>query len=243
MLQDNQSENEPVKVARTLKERIMKMLILCSILIMASISAAFAQGPQEKLPAGVFFVSEKAEDIIDLLVKKDWSGAQRLVTEISRHQEEIEQEMRRQKLPESTSDLFGYLVYRLEDVSGQKQQPILAALTANQITALLIDLQRFYFQKTPLEIARLDYLGREIVLLAQVPNTYGLLGRRIAELAETWDKFKPASQAQKAPKGEEVAAQVDQVIAALKRETTKDQIIKSGKTILDLVDKLEALYK
>ena len=67
---------------------------------------------------------------------------------------------------------------------------MLAALTANQITALLIDLQRFYFQKTPLEIARLDYLGREIVLLAQVPNTYGLLGRRISELAETWDRFK-----------------------------------------------------
>jgi hypothetical protein len=221
----------------------MKRLVLLSVLIMASGSAALAQSPQEKLPAGVFFVSEKTGDIIDLFVNKDWTGAQRLITEISRQQEEVEREMRRQQLPDATVDLFGYLVYRLEDLSSQKQQPIVAALTANQITALLIDLQRFYFQKTPLEIARLDYLGREIVLLAQVPSTYGLLGRRISELAETWDRFKPAVQGQKAPKGKEVAAQVDQVISALKRGTTKEQIIKTGKTILDLVDRLEALYK
>ena len=221
----------------------MKRLVLFCVLIMASGSAAFAQSSQEKLPAGIFIVSEKAEDIIDLYVKKDWSGAQRLVTEISQQQEEVEREMRRQKLPDATIDLFGYLMYRLQDLSRQKAQPILAALAANQITAVLIDLQRFYFQKTPLEIARLDYLGREIVLLAQVPNTYGLLGSRISELAETWDRFKPAIQAQKAPKGEEVAAQVDQVIAALKRATAKEHVIKSGKTILDLVDRLEALYK
>jgi hypothetical protein len=221
----------------------MKRLVLLSVLIMASGSAALAQSPQEKLPAGVFFVSEKAEDIIDLFLNKDWTGAQRLITEISRQQEEVEREMRRQQLPDATVDLFGYLVYRLEDLSSQKQQPVVAALIANQITALLIDLQRFYFQKTPLEIARLDYLGREIVLLAQVPSTYGLLGRRISELAENWDRFKPDVQGQKAPKGKEVAAQVDQVIAALKRGTTKEQIIKTGKTILDLVDRLAAQYK
>jgi hypothetical protein len=221
----------------------MKRIVLLCLLIVASGSAALAQNTQEKLPAGVFFVSEKTEDIIDLYVKKDWIGAQGLVTEISHHQEEVEREMRRQHLPDATSDLFGYLMYRLQDISREKQQPITAALTANQITALLIDLQRFYFQKTPLEIARLDYLGREVVLLAQVPNTYGLLGRRISELAETWDRFKPDSQALKAPKGEEVAAHVDQVVAALKRGTSKDQLVKSGKTILDLVDRLEALYK
>ncbi len=221
----------------------MKRLVLLYVLIMAFGSAALAQGPQEKLPAGVFFVSEKAEDIIDLYAKKDWTGAQRLITEISRQQEEVEREMRRQQLPDATVDLFGYLVYRLEDLSSQKQQPIVAALTANQITALLIDLQRFYFQKTPLEIARLDYLGREIVLLAQVPSTYGLLGRRISKLAEIWEGFKPAIQAQKAPKGKEVAVQVDQVIGALKRETIKEQIVKTGKIILDLVDRMEALYR
>jgi hypothetical protein len=221
----------------------MKRLILFWVLLLAFGSAAFAQNSQEKLPAAVFFVSEKAEDVIDLFMKKNWAGAQGLVTEISQQQEEIEREMHRQNLPESASDLFGYLIYRLVDLSNQKQQPLLAALTANQITALLIDLERFYYQKTPLEIARLDYLGREIVLLAQAANTYGLLSRRIAELAETWEKFKPASEPLKAPKGKEVAAQMDQLVAALKRAASKEQVVKSGNFILDLVDRLEAFYK
>jgi hypothetical protein len=90
----------------------------------------------------------------------------------------------------------------LRDISNERKQPILAALSANQITALLIDLHSFYAQTTPLDIARMDYLGREIILLAQVQNNYGLLGRRISELAGIWDKFKPAIQAMKAPKRE-----------------------------------------
>jgi hypothetical protein len=221
----------------------MKKPFLSYLLIVVLCSVAFAQSPLEKVPEGVFFVTEKAEDLIDLYLKEDWTGAQRLVDKIAQHQEEVEQAMRRNQLPDSTIDLFGYFIYRLQTLSKEKQQPILAALSANQITALLIDLQRFYIQTTPLDIARVDYMGREIVLLAQVQINFGLLARRISELAGIWDKFKFTIQTLKAPKGEEVTSQVSQVIAALKSGETNSQIIKNGKHLLDLVDKLEALYK
>jgi hypothetical protein len=221
----------------------MKRLFLSCLLIVASCSVGFAQNPLEKIPEGVFFVTEQAENVIDLYLKKDWSGAQGIADGIVQHQGEVEQEIRRNKLPDSTIDLFSYLIYRLQDLTHEKKQPILAGLSANQITALLIDLHSFYAPKTPLDIARMDYLGREIVLLAQVQNNYGLLGRRISELAGIWDKFKPTIQSRKAPQGEEVASRVSQVITALRREETNSQMVINGKHILDLVDKMEALYK
>jgi hypothetical protein len=221
----------------------MKKLFLSILLIMASCSMGFAQSPQKKVPEWVFFVTEKAEDVIDLYLKKDWTAAYGLVDKIAQHQGEVENEMRRNQLPDSIIDLFSYLIYRLQDLSKERKNSIQAGLAANQITALLIDLQRFYAPTVPLEIARMDYLGREIVLLAQVQNNYGLLGRRISELAGLWNKFEPAIQAMKVPKGNEVALQVSQVITALRSGGTNSQIIKNGKNILDLVDKLEALYK
>lgn len=221
----------------------MRRVFLSCLLIVTSCLVGFAQSPREKVQEGVFFVAEKAEDVIDLYLKKDWTGAQGIVDKIAQHQGEVEQEMRRNQLPDSTIDLFSYLMFRLQDLSKERKNPIQAALAANQITALLIELQRFYAPKAPLEIARMDYLGRGIVLLAQVSSNYGLLDKRISELAGTWDKFKPAIQTKKIPKGEEVASQVTQVITALKSGGTNSQMIKNGKHILNLVDKLEALYK
>lgn len=224
-------------------KRLFLFCFLFCLLILASCSIVFAQSPQKKVPEGVFFVTEKAEDVIVLYLKKDWTGAHGIVEKIAQHQEEVEKEMHRNQLPDSTLDLFSYFLYQLQDLSKERKNPIQAALAANQITALLIELQRFYAQTAPLEIARMDYLGREIVLLAQVQNNYGLLGRRISELAGIWDKFNPAIQAMKVPKGKEVASQMDQVITTLRKGGTNSQIIKNGKHILDLVDKLEALYK
>lgn len=100
-------------------------------------------------------------------------------------------------------------------------------------SALLIDLQGFYAQTTPLRNFEDGLPGERNCFVGSSPNNYGLLGRRISELAGIWDKFRPTIQPRMAPKGDEVASQVSQVIIALK----------NGKDILDLVDRLEGLYK
>jgi hypothetical protein len=221
----------------------MKKLVFSSLLIMIWCILSLAQNHQTKLPESVFFISEKAEEVIDLYLKKDWTGAEKAVAGIAQHEEKVVQAFRHNQMPSSTADQFSYLIFQVQDLSKEKKNPILAALTANQITALLIDLQRFYATTMPLEIPRMDYLGREIVLLASVPNNFGLLERRIAELLETWDNLKPVIQAKQTPKAAEVASQVSQAITTLKSERTSSQFIKNGNHILDLIDKLEELYK
>jgi hypothetical protein len=221
----------------------MKRILLYWLALAALGTVVFAQSQPQQPPQGVVFVAEKAEDVIDLFLKQDWTAAAALVNNLSQHQEEIIQEMRKNKMPASSEDLWGYLLFELHNLITARRDPIQAALAANQVTALLIDLQRYYHQATPIEIAWMDYLGREVVLLSKVPKSYGLLKNRMAELAPIWEKLRPGVQARKGPQGPGVAAQVSQTVAALQKGGTNGQVAKDGQRILDLVDQLEALYK
>ena len=85
----------------------------------------------------------------------------------------------------------------------------------------------------------MDYLGREIVLLADVPDDFGLLARRVAQLEQTWNHVKPAVIKRN---GDKAAAEVDQVISAIKQKPSHQQLVKEANRILDLVDTLEGLF-
>jgi hypothetical protein len=221
----------------------MKKILLYWLALAALGTVVFAQSQPQQPPPGVVFVGEKAEDVIDLFLKQDWAAAAGLVNKISQHQGDMVQAMRQNKMPASSEDLWGYLVFELQNLTTARRDPIQAALAANQVTALFIDLQSYYRQAAPPEIAWMDYLGREVVLLSKVPNSYGLLKNRTAELAATWEKLKPGVQVRKGQQGPAVAAQVSQTVAALQKGGTNAQVAQDGQRILDLVDQLEALYK
>jgi hypothetical protein len=85
----------------------------------------------------------------------------------------------------------------------------------------------------------MDYLGREIVLLAQVSDDFGLLDRRIAQIEQTWNQVRPVVMKRS---GDKVAAEVDQVISAIKQKPSRQQLVKEANHILDLVDALEGLF-
>jgi hypothetical protein len=221
----------------------MKTIVFFLLALTALGSVGFAQDRPQKPPEAVVLAAEKAEDVIDLFLKKDWTAAAALVNQISQQQGDIVLEMRHNQLPVSSEDLLGYLVFELHNLSTARKAPVQAALAANQVTALLIDLESHYHQAAPVEIARMDYLGREVVLWSQVPNNYGLIKHRLAELAAAWEKLRPGIQALRAPQGAAVASQVSQVVAALQKGGAAAQMVKDANRLLDLVDRLEALYK
>ena len=217
----------------------MKTFFGSSLIFITLFTSAFAK-PSTPLPKNAHFVAEKAEDVIDYFLKGDWAGAQAIVDSMGMKEKSIVAILQDNQVSASSVDDFGYLMFRLKTLTLQKKEPIQAALVANQITNLLIDLHRHYAHQVPLQVARMDCLGREVVLLAQVSNDYGLLNRRIAEMDRVWKSLQKTILKKG---GEKVATHVDQVINEMQKGVSGQQMIKQGNTILDLVDELEALFK
>lgn len=210
------------------------------LIVLLLLIAPVVHGAENPLPKEVAVVGEKAEDVIDLLLKRNWAGAQPIIDAIVQNGPAVEKEMQQTHVPALMSYEFDYLVFRLQELTHERKQPIQAALVANQITAIMIDLEGFYAHSAPLEIAWMDYFGREIVLTAQVPNDYGILKKRISQLDQTWTALKPSILDHN---GKSVADSVDQVMTDLKKQPSQSQVVKDGNRILELVDQMEKLLK
>jgi hypothetical protein len=219
--------------------QIRNSLGIC-LLLLGFLIVSVANSEQNQLPKEVSLVTENAKNVIDLLLKKDWGGAQPLVESIVQNESRIEQEMQQNHFPPSVTYQYYYLVYRLQELLNDEKQPIQTALVANQIIAMMINLEALYAHLAPVQIAEMDYLGREIVLEAQVPNDYGLLKKRISQLEQTWNILRPSILDRN---GKNVADQIDPIITDLKKEPPNAQTVDDGNHILALVDKLENLFK
>lgn len=218
----------------------MKGLLAAGLLAAAVLVTGTSEGALKPLPEAAHVAAEKAEDVIDFFMKGDWKGAGPLVAEMARREADVERLMRENGMPASPVYEFGYLVFRLKELMARERQPIEAALVANQMTALLIDLEGHYARAVPLEVAWMDYLGREVVLLATLPEDHGLLGERVSELEGAWASIR---EAVKARKGLKTAAKLDRVMAGLKKGAPRAAMKEYGNRVLDLVDELEALFK
>ncbi|MEJ2637318.1 MAG: hypothetical protein P8184_18780, partial [Calditrichia bacterium] len=185
-------------------------------------------------------VEEKAEDMIDLYLANEWDNAQTMLDTIVSNQSKIMTDMQVNQMPPSTRYAFNYLVYRLQRLSADQSQPIQAGLAANEITSIMIDLAGYYVYVVPLEVSRMDYLGREIVMLAQVKDNYGLLNMRISQMQDNWNTLAAIIRSKK---GEKIAEQVDTDINRIRSEKAGPQMINDANDILNLVDEMEALFQ
>lgn len=214
------------------------VLIAVMLLLMAG-KFADAQEDKTPLPADLAYVAEKAEDIIDYYQGGEWTSALAIVDSMSAREESVEAELRADNLPSSSAYLFDYFLFELRELTRQQTQSLQAAITANQITALLIDAESHYAHRVPLEISWMDYLGREIVLLAQYPEDEMTLHHRIAEIEDTWTKIEADVNEHN---GSAVALEVDAEISKLLVTDSRPEMITDANRILELVDDLEKLY-
>jgi hypothetical protein len=188
----------------------------------------------------VFMVGEATEALIDDYLAGDWVDADAQVDSIVSKQSGVLDAMKAAGAPPGTRDLFSYLVFRLRDYTWNRAEPVQAALVANQITAQLIDLDRSKATAPQLATARMDYLGREVLLLSQVDDDRGLLARRIDELASTWNGVAPVI----VESGEgELVNRMDNRLQRLREQPAKTTIGEVANEILDLVDELEAVVR
>lgn len=217
--------------------------VLLGILATVVAGPALAQSAGGVVPGPVSYVAEKAEDAIDLYQKQDWADAKTIVDGIVQREDAVSEALARQHMPASSRYTFEYLVFRLQELTKRRSDPIQAALIANQMTALTGDLEARYPHTVPEQVGRMDYLGREIALLAAVPDSHGLTERRVTELAATWSQLRPAIVDRSPTTGDEIAVQVDHIVNALKKGGTNEQMATHARQILDFVDEIENLYQ
>lgn len=188
----------------------------------------------------VFTVGEATENLIDDYLAGNWVEADAQLDSILGKQSDVLDAMSDAGAPPATLDLFSYLLYRLGDLTWNRDDPLQAALTANQLTAQLIELDRGVVTDSKLATARMDYLGREVLLLSQVDDDRGLLSRRIDELTSTWSSVAPTI----VEAGEaELVDRMDGRLDRLRGHSPKATLAQVASDILDLVDELEAVVR
>jgi hypothetical protein len=218
----------------------MNRFLIISLMILGITRLGTAQPAPRPLPAEIYFVAEKAEDVIDFYLQNNWAAAQVLVDSISATPVTLESYFRENRMPRMVPDLFDYLIFKLSLLTGEQKDPLQAALVANQITRLMIELEGNYVHSAPMQVPLMDYLGRELVILAKMPDDYGLLQKRENELGKNWSNLRPQIMLRN---GQALANKVDQTIARIKAASDRQEIEQEGNVILDLVDEIENLFK
>ena len=188
----------------------------------------------------VFMVREATEYLIEDFLAGNWVDADAQVDSIVIRQNDIYEAMAIAGSPSGTRDLFGYLLFRLRDLTWNRGEPVQAALVANQISAQLIDLNRGKVTAPQLATARMDYLAREVLLLSKLDDDHGLAERRIDELSSTWSALAPAI----VEAGEaELVDRMDDRLDRLREPLTRATLAQVTGEILDLVGELEDVVR
>jgi hypothetical protein len=114
------------------------------------------------------------------------------------------------------------------------------AVQTRQSRALMhaAEISRQFHPKVPVEVALLDYYGRELELWSEEGNAAKLNETR-TKLRETWDAVRPAVVAKG---GKTEAAQFDALITQLTGAKTPKDFAGTAKPILDSVDALENVF-
>lgn len=213
----------------------MRKLLVSGLIIAGLFSAMLAHSAQYQLVMSPRLGVEDAETATDLFLRDHWNGAQARVDNLTEHAAEIEDSMQHRSAHASTERLFNSLLFQLQRYAVRRKAPMDAALTANQMAALLIDFAYPRAQGSLARTAWLGYLGREVELLARMPNDYGLLGRRIAELQANWNGLRQRAVVQHHPR---IAGQLQSTVADLSSTPPAPRLAHDGARIARLSARL-----
>ena len=184
-----------------------------------------------------------AEDMLDAIDSKDLPRLRSLYHQLSSAMGQLNRlpitnsaQGRKIAMQNSWFDLISLEMAEMDDF------PALAN-AINQFSGQLIIATDFEhgYQK---DIAWMDYLGRELLLLNKFPSESthheALIKVRKAELNKTWNSIKLLLNHQQG--GDAIVSKVDPVIQSLLKETDTGKLVSLSMTELDLVDDIESFF-
>lgn len=120
-------------------------------------------------PKQIEAVESNSEDIVDDINNNDWINAQNRVDQIKLNISELIPMLVAASIPSNLIDGITAAVSNLEkEVKSKKNYE--SKVQANRITKYIPDISDYYIVVLPTDLGRLDYLGREIALNADVED-------------------------------------------------------------------------
>lgn len=217
----------------------MKYFVTISAVVAGILAGVTAQTVVRPMPPALVSLEVDSVSAFNLLLDRKWDAALPVVDRIAANQAQVTAPMVSNRMAPSMAYVFESLVYQLRVLTRDRSDPLMAARVANQLSILVLDVQEHYPAGIPLDLPRLDYLGREIALLASRVQDFGLLRLRVLEFEQVWTRVRPLVNQRG---GERLSVQMDEVIAGLRLRTTRDQVIRNTSRIFALEDEMEKLF-
>lgn len=224
-----------------MKNRIQFVILL--LVAVATILTACGIKPAASykiVPDSLQTIEGAAEDIIDFASSGNWEKINADVASIADAWQTYQQQARKDGAPQSTQDALTAAIAELQVASATKD----AAATmqsANDLSAVVVELFDIYNPKIPADIGRLDVWERQIVLDITADN-YDAATISLSKVKTVWENVKSSVLEQN---GKDVAALFEASIAT-QENTLKAKnsaaLINEAKNGLEIVDALEQLY-
>ncbi|MBL4775156.1 MAG: hypothetical protein JKY87_03780 [Mariprofundus sp.] len=216
------------------------MIVIAGMTILATYTTPMAKAQMEKT---LLAMESPAEDMLDAIDSREMHKLNALYHNLTISMEELNNlpakgnaEDRQLAMLNSWFDQISLEIEEMDDF------PALAN-AINQFSGQLVIVTEFdhVYQK---DIAWMDYLGRELLLLnkfsSESTHHNALIKVRKVELNQTWESIKLLLDSKKG--GIELVKRVDPTIQSILEESDADKLVSLSMRELDLVDDIEVFF-
>jgi hypothetical protein len=174
-------------------------------------------------------VGTHGEDLYDQVKLGDWTKAKATMDSLDASAKALK--------GNENAQIAGVLDTLRSAVSAHKSNAALEG--SNRVTLVAATLSEPYHPKTPADVVRLDYYGRELEIWSAQKNMKKL-AQTSADIRRTWDAVKPTVMS---AGGDKAAATTDALIVRLAAAKSPADYGKLATPFLDVVDELEKPFE
>ncbi len=194
-----------------------------------------------EVPERLSAIEEAAEDIIDIVPRDQWADITRDVHDVdvawSHYERQAVVDGARADMVSNLSKALGRLQVAADSANGPE-----TAQAANDLSRATVELYGLYHIGRPVDIGRLDVIGRQIILDEQRgdPAAAEAEVRRVSSIWNGGLRAKILAQ-----HGARVADQTDRLLSRMSRaaaDDDRDALVSRTKVFLEVVDAMERLY-
>lgn len=200
-----------------------------------------ASEPSGNISSMLSHMKDDAENIVDTALAKNAAGSQKLFNHIQHRMDQLHHNQTGQPFDERRSRelLMAYSWMRVIAIDIKQHAWVGTAIAANQLTASIIRFTKYPGLRQR-DIAWMDYLGRELLLLnmEDAKANAQLLDARRANLVETWSRIK-IDLIKKDFRNKPLVLRGDRLIHLLRDNHEAKTTIVTARKLLDFVDEVE----
>ena len=171
----------------------MKLLLVCMMSTAVSIAISH---PAVTVPEILTLSNETAEELFDAAFSENWSAARPLIHRLDSLHAPFREFAVQSGLSSQLRDFYSMYIEQI-NVAAKSRDLHRIAAAANELTGIGADFLSGFSSAVPAGAARMDYLGRAVLLENADGDSVALL-RRMHDIENAWSGVKPHLTGKKA---------------------------------------------